>query len=104
MEANTQINTCIPLRTQLYLIFLIKRMDTIMKYFTITEAVAYLPIGRTWLYSKLNAGEIPAKKLGNKTLIAQDELDKWFDGKLDDYSMDIKERKIFNNGGRKKGS
>lgn len=41
---------------------------------TIAEASARSGIGRTVLYHLINSGQLPARKLGRKTLIMDDDL------------------------------
>lgn len=47
---------------------------------SIEEAAAATGIGRTKLYQKINSGELPAKKLGKKTLILQADLEVFLAG------------------------
>ncbi len=45
--------------------------------FTVLEACTRLKIGRTTFYKLIGSGELRALKSGKKTLIAEEELDRW---------------------------
>ncbi len=45
--------------------------------FTVLEACTRLKIGRTTFYKLIGSGELRALKFGKKTLIAEEELDRW---------------------------
>lgn len=45
--------------------------------YTMTEAVAVSPFGRTTLYHLIKAGEIQAKKVGSRTYIMRAELERF---------------------------
>jgi excisionase family DNA binding protein len=44
---------------------------------TIAEASALARVGRTLLYKNIRSGRLPARKLGNRTLILRTDLGKW---------------------------
>lgn len=44
---------------------------------TIPEAAAYLKISRAKIYQLLKADELPARKIGGKTVFLPDELEKY---------------------------
>lgn len=52
--------------------------------YTINDACKLLGIGKTKAYELINAGAIPAKKLGNKTLILESDLEIFLE-KLEAY-------------------
>lgn len=45
--------------------------------YSVTDAARYAGIGRSTLYNALAAGELPARKLGKRTLILRDDLRDW---------------------------
>jgi excisionase family DNA binding protein len=45
--------------------------------FTVREASAKASIGRTLLYEHIRLGTLPARKLGHRTLILAEDLEKW---------------------------
>jgi excisionase family DNA binding protein len=45
--------------------------------FTVAEAAAAARIGRTLLFKKIRQGELPARKVGRRTLILAPDLEKW---------------------------
>lgn len=45
--------------------------------YSIQDTCTILGIGKTKLYEEINAGRIPAKKYGRKTLIPASSLDQW---------------------------
>jgi excisionase family DNA binding protein len=47
--------------------------------YTIAEAVIAYSIGRSTLYEQIAAGNIQAKKVGNRIVIPADSLRAWFD-------------------------
>ena len=49
-------------------------------FFTICETCRLLSVGRTKLYQLIGSGEIPLRKVGNKSLIAAADLKRWADG------------------------
>lgn len=53
--------------------------------YTIDEACAICSIGRTKLYESISSGKIKAKKLGKRTLILKDDLERFIES-LEDYS------------------
>ena len=44
---------------------------------TISEVISATGIGRTKLYQLINSGDIPAKKIGVKTVILKSDLDQF---------------------------
>ena len=44
---------------------------------TIPEVISLTGIGRTKIYELINSGEIPAKKIGIKTVVLKSDLDKF---------------------------
>lgn len=53
---------------------------------TIPEVVSVTGIGRTKLYELINSGEIPAKKIGLKTVVLKEDLDNFLTN-LQPYSL-----------------
>jgi len=47
--------------------------------YTVDEVVELLGVGRTTLYEAIKAGDLQTKKLGRRTLILAEELDRWVD-------------------------
>lgn len=45
--------------------------------FDTASAAGYIGIGKTKLFAEIQAGRIPAKKAGNRTLILRSDLDAW---------------------------
>jgi excisionase family DNA binding protein len=45
--------------------------------YTIDEVLELVGIGRTKLYEVIGTGELPVKKLGNRTLVLASDLDEW---------------------------
>ena len=56
---------------------------------SILEAQKIIGLGKTKLYELINTGEIPAKKLGNRTLIAKNDLKDFID-QLESYPVKSK--------------
>lgn len=46
---------------------------------TVNEFCKWANIGRTKLYSEMNAGRLAAKKMGSRTLIPRVEAQKWME-------------------------
>lgn len=47
---------------------------------SIEEVSAMTGIGRTKLYQKINSGELPARKLGKRTIVLKSALDAFLAG------------------------
>jgi excisionase family DNA binding protein len=45
--------------------------------FSIAQAVRFLGIGRSTLYKIIKEGRLPVRKLGRRTLIMRDDLDRF---------------------------
>ena len=52
---------------------------------TIPEVISVTGIGRTKIYELINSGEIPAKKIGIKTVVLKADLDQFLNS-LDCYT------------------
>ena len=46
---------------------------------TLTEAAKILRMGRDTIQAHIEAGTIPAKRLGRRILISREWIDNWFD-------------------------
>ena len=47
---------------------------------SIAEASSYLGISRGSLYKLVGAGDLPARKVGSRTIILRDDLDRFLEG------------------------
>src|SRR5437588_707584 len=56
-----------------------KRIDEI-KALSIADVCRLYGIGRTFVYGQIRIGALVAQKAGRRTLIATDELERWFAG------------------------
>jgi excisionase family DNA binding protein len=45
--------------------------------FTITQAVALCPFGRSLLYEEIRKGRLPARKIGRRTFILRSDLERF---------------------------
>ena len=45
----------------------------------INDALAVVPVGRSLLYQEIKAGNLRTFKIGNRTLIASDDLSAWLE-------------------------
>lgn len=52
-------------------------MDISPLAFSVTEAARRAGIGRTLIYEIINRGELRVKKLGRRSLILADDLQRW---------------------------
>ena len=48
--------------------------------YTIAEVCALASVGRTTVYQSINEGQLRAVKLGRRTLILAEDLQKWLGG------------------------
>ena len=55
-------------------------MDLPIKWLTVAEAVCYSRLGRSTLYNLMGAGRLQRRKVGRKTLLAREDLDRLIDG------------------------
>jgi excisionase family DNA binding protein len=46
---------------------------------SISEACRAARIGRTTLYSAISEGELPARKIGRRTVVLADDLRRWLE-------------------------
>ncbi len=53
-------------------------------FLTVSEACRRLKIGRTYFYKLIGSGEIRALKVGKKTLVTEEEIQRWISA-LPDY-------------------
>jgi excisionase family DNA binding protein len=51
--------------------------------YSVKEACAALGVGKDRLYQAMAAGQLKGKRLGGRTLIPAEELQRWFNGKPD---------------------
>lgn len=49
------------------------------RFLTINEACSYVRVSRSRLYELLSEGRIVARKLGHRTLVPREELDRFLD-------------------------
>ncbi|MCH4540675.1 helix-turn-helix domain-containing protein [Ochrobactrum sp. A-1] len=45
--------------------------------YSVTDAASRAGVGRSTLYNAISAGELPARKLGKRTLVLRSDLDNW---------------------------
>ena len=50
-------------------------MDIFNTYLTVAQAVSYLRIGRSTLYSLVSDGKLRVRKIGRRSVIARSDLD-----------------------------
>lgn len=50
---------------------------TLEKPMSFTEVKEFLGCGNTWLYSQLQTGRIPARKLGGKWIVYPSDLERY---------------------------
>lgn len=48
-------------------------------YLDIKSLVEYLPLTKSTIYTMVNKGKIPYKKIGSKLIFDRDEIDQWVD-------------------------
>lgn len=48
-------------------------------YLDINSLVEYLPLTKSTIYTMVNKGKIPYKKIGSKLIFDRDEIDQWVD-------------------------
>lgn len=48
--------------------------------FSVTEAARRAGVGRTLIYETINRGELRVKKLGRRSLVLADDLQRWLSG------------------------
>ncbi|MBI5165747.1 MAG: helix-turn-helix domain-containing protein [Magnetospirillum sp.] len=48
--------------------------------YSINDALAVVPVGRSLLYEEIRAGNLKIFKIGARTLIAADDLNAWLEG------------------------
>ena len=48
-------------------------------YVDIKGLVEYLPLTKSTIYTMVNKGKIPYKKIGSKLIFDRDEIDQWVD-------------------------
>jgi len=51
--------------------------ETRDKWITIEDAAKYLGVGKTFLYTSVRAGKIPANRVGKKWMFQKEQLDQW---------------------------
>lgn len=49
----------------------------IIQAYTVIEAMKLAGVGRTSLYSAIARGQLPARKMGSRTLIMSNDLEAW---------------------------
>lgn len=49
------------------------------KMLSILEAARFLGIGRSTIYEVIKQGRLPVRKLGRRTLVRRDDLDRFID-------------------------
>ena len=54
-------------------------MKQLEKAWDMTETAAYLGVSKTWLYGKLQSGEVPGHKLGGLWRIYPSELQRYLE-------------------------
>ena len=66
-------------------------MGSNSKWFSIEDAVGYLGIGKTVLYSLAREGRIPARKMGKRWIFEKAEIDAWMQAKqpLDTFFLSL---------------
>ena len=47
------------------------------QFFTVDEAAEYLCVGRTLVYDRIRAGDLPSLKIGGRRLVPLVALDEW---------------------------
>ncbi|MGB3347890.1 MAG: helix-turn-helix domain-containing protein [Brucella anthropi] len=45
--------------------------------YNVTDAASQAGVGRSTLYKAISAGELPARKLGKRTLVLRSDLENW---------------------------
>ncbi len=48
--------------------------------YSVTDAASKAGVGRSTLYNAISAGELPARKLGKRTLVLRSDLEHWLTG------------------------
>ena len=69
--------------------------STHRQFVTVPEALQILRVGRTRFYELLNAGELSAVRLGRRTLVRADEIDR-FIHTLEAYQPRSQRRELVN--------
>ncbi len=47
---------------------------------SVEQAAELIGISRTLAYQKVNSGELPARRIGNRWLVSKVRLEKWING------------------------